>query len=82
MSSRERRHDRNSNGIRDIGTFVENYNSLLDKLYPVFAVWDGVLYVTRYTADLSALCVGDWKYITFSLQVGELLDNIGNDGDF
>ena len=57
MSSRERGHGRSSNGIRDIGTFVENYNSLLDKLYPVFAVWDAVLYVARYysyTADLSS----------------------------
>ena len=58
MSSRERRHVRNSNGIRDVGTFVENYNSLLDKLYPVFAVWDGVLYVARYTADLFSAVYG------------------------
>ena len=49
MSSRERSTKSSSlNGIRDIGTFVENYDSLLDKLFPVFAVWDAVVYVTRY----------------------------------
>ena len=37
----------NDIGLRDVGQFVETYHHLLDKLYPVFAVWDVLLYVTR-----------------------------------
>lgn len=45
MSDSERK---SSPGIKDIGTFVENYERLLDKLFPVFAVWDAAVYVARY----------------------------------
>lgn len=45
MSDSERK---SSPGIKDIGTFVENYDRLLDKLFPVFAVWDAAVYVARY----------------------------------
>lgn len=49
MSNRGRASRSSSaSGIKDIGVFVENYRSLLDKLFPVLAVWDIVLYVARY----------------------------------
>ena len=54
MSNRERAHSRSSGGIRDIGLFVENYKSLWDKLFPVFAVWDIVLYVARYIMNVNS----------------------------
>ena len=52
MSSEKKRSAKtgkcsNSNG-RDITQLVDTYHHLLDKLYPAFAVWDAVLYVTRY----------------------------------
>ena len=43
------RRSAGGSGFRDIGQFVETYNHLQDKLYPVFAVWDLALYVTRYS---------------------------------
>ena len=49
MSDGSRDHSsRNNSGIKDIGLFVENYKSLLDKLFPVFVVWDSVLYISRF----------------------------------
>lgn len=50
MSNGGDRAARSSNGIKDITLFVENYRCLSDKLYPVFVVWDGVLYISRYIA--------------------------------
>ena len=47
MSTDTDRLPRDSNGIKDITSFVENYKSLVDKLYPVFVVWDGVLYISK-----------------------------------
>ena len=59
MSSEKKRSAKtgkcsNSNG-RDITQLVDTYHHLLDKLYPAFAVWDAVLYVTRYVYVLPAL---------------------------
>ena len=51
MSNADRRTT-SASGIRDIGTFVENYERLLDKLYPVLSVWDGVVYIVRYAFSL------------------------------
>ena len=46
MSSRDREQGKRP-GIRDIGTFVESYKKLVDKLFPVFVIWDAVLFVAR-----------------------------------
>lgn len=46
-----------NSGIRDIGLFIKNYNNLSDKLYPVFAVWEIILYVTRWENYLLTLAV-------------------------
>ena len=57
MSSEKRRPTAHANprrsgnhngiGLRDVSQIVETYHNLLDKLYPVFSVWDIVLYVAR-----------------------------------
>lgn len=66
-----------NSGIRDIGLFIKNYNNLSDKLYPVFAVWEIILYVTRYCRKC---CVWIYNKQSFcSHQMGELLINTGCD---
>ena len=62
----------NGVGLRDVSQTVETYHNLLDRLYPVFAVWDIALYVARYCALCSVGIVGGCT-LHPSVQVGELL---------
>ena len=58
-----RSSNHNGVGLRDVSQTVETYHNLLDRLYPVFAVWDIALYVARYCALCSVVSTrGYWRY--------------------